>query len=303
MILYISKIRDKMPKAILFAEGDGFGEKEFIWGAEDPQGIVNASHWYDGFTLFTSNFNPSMSVDVKTKLPVLGSSRIYSMHYRDINAIDKLPKTPTGEDAVMPTLIGEFGIPYNMNDKYAFRSGDFGMQEKALALYYDLFDALQVHSTQWNYCNDNSNEWGDNWNLEDLSLFSKDQQVLPFHLNPDSGGRAIRGFSRPYVPFVCGTSKLTVFNSKTRVFEHEYVPNSRNFFIGKHEYATEIFVPDIHFLSQRSGVVEFEVQIEGGTVTRRQFPGRHVLYIWADESTISHNKVIRITISAKPFLK
>lgn len=33
-------------------------------------------------------------------------------------------------------------------------------------------------STQWNYCWDNCNAFGDNWNCEDLSIFSNDQ-VLP----------------------------------------------------------------------------------------------------------------------------
>jgi len=70
MVLYISRIRAVMPRALLFAEGDGFGDKEFVWAKNDLGGIVNASHWYDGFTLFTASFNPRFSVDVSSRRPV-----------------------------------------------------------------------------------------------------------------------------------------------------------------------------------------------------------------------------------------
>uniref|UniRef100_A0A7S2WQ34 Uncharacterized protein n=1 Tax=Mucochytrium quahogii TaxID=96639 RepID=A0A7S2WQ34_9STRA len=297
MVLYISKIRSLMPGAILFAEGDGFGEKEFCWDHRDPKGVVNTSHWYDGYTLFTANFNPRFSVDVKTKLPVFGQSRIYSMHYRDLSEIISLPAAIDGKPVEMPTLIGEFGIPYNMNNKAAYKNGDFKMQEKALSMYYDVFDALQLHSTQWNYCADNSNKWGDNWNLEDLSLFSRDQQTVDFQININSGGRAIKGFSRPFAPFVCGVPRVTVFSSRTGNFEHTYEPNSRNFEFGVLQYATEIFVPDIHYLSKGGrSYVKFDIVVEGGRFQKRQLPGRHVIYVWADKSTMNTRKVVSVRI-------
>jgi len=302
MVLYISRIRSIMPRAILFAEGDGFGDKEFIWDLYDPQGIVNASHWYDGYTLFTANFNPRFSVDVTTKLPVFGARRICAMHLRDLKAIIDLPKALDGTPVEMPTLIGEFGIPYNMNNKFGFKTGDFSMHEKALSMYYDVMDALQLHSTQWNYCADNSNEWGDNWNLEDLSLFSKDQQTQGARENIDSGGRAIAGFCRPYVPFVAGMPIQTTFNRKSKMFVHCYEPSPRNFEYGKIMHATEIFVPDIHYISKHTeSVVQFDIIVQGGRFRKRQLPGRHILYIWADHDALASNNNIRaVTIRITP---
>ncbi|GBG28236.1 Endoglycoceramidase [Hondaea fermentalgiana] len=300
MVLYISRIRALMPRAILFAEGDGFGEKEFVWDHADPRGVVNASHWYDGFTLFTANFNPRFSVDVSTKLPVFGASRIYNMHMRDLKAISELPRALDGARMEMPTLIGEFGIPFNMNNKYGFKTGDFRMHERAMSVYYDVMDALQLHSTQWNYCGDNCNDWGDNWNLEDLSLFSRDQQSESADKDIESGGRGTRGFSRPFAPFVCGMPTLTLFQRRARSFEHSYEPNPRNFEYGNLEFGTEIFVPDIQYVARAtSSVVQFDVVVEGGKFKMLRQPGRHILYVWADQEALeasNHMKCVTIRI-------
>lgn len=298
MVLYISRIRALMPRAILFAEGDGFGEKEFIWDHADPRGVVNASHWYDGYTLFTANFNPRFSVDVSTKMPVFGAHRIYNMHMRDLRAISELPRALDGAPVEMPTLIGEFGLPFNMNNKFGFKTGDFKMHERAMSMYYDVMDALQLHSTQWNYCGDNCNDWGDNWNLEDLSLFSRDQQKESAQKDINSGGRGIEGFSRPFAPFCCGRPILTDFQRKTRSFEHSYEPNPRNFDYGNLEHATEIYIPDIQYIAkQTSSVVQFDIIVEGGKFKKRQLPGRHILYVWADQSAMeATNHVNCVTV-------
>jgi hypothetical protein len=83
----------------------------------------------------------------------------------------------------VPTLIGEFGLQYDMNNKAGFQSGDFKPHEQVLNTYYQALDASLVSSTQWNYTPDNSNQWGDLWNTEDLSIFSRDQQRDPKDIN------------------------------------------------------------------------------------------------------------------------
>ncbi len=61
-----------------------------------------------------------------------------------------------------------------MNDGEAFRTGDWSKQEIALDASYRAIDELLLHTTQWNYTADNSHAHGDQWNDEDLSIFSPD---------------------------------------------------------------------------------------------------------------------------------
>jgi hypothetical protein len=146
-------------------------------------------------------------------------------------------------------LIGEFGIPYDLNDGEAYgvwASGDrsskpWRSHELALRLMYEAMDRLLISSTQWNYTAANRNDaaTGDNWNQEDLSIYSHDQSTGPN--DPDSGGRAVKGFSRPYARRVQGEPKSMTFDAAsatfTLVFDAE--PNL--------PAPTEIFVPVIHF--------------------------------------------------------
>ncbi len=105
-----------------------------------------------------------------------------------------------------PTLIGECGIPFDLNGAEAYRAFDAGDRSDApwtphiiaLDLMYNALDTLLISSTQWNYTASNRNDLaiGDGWNQEDLSIFSRDQQTNPADIN--SGGRALAGFVRPY---------------------------------------------------------------------------------------------------------
>ncbi|KAG8987360.1 hypothetical protein FRB90_003385, partial [Tulasnella sp. 427] len=99
-----------------------------------------------------------------------------------------------------PTLIGEIGVPMEMDNKRAYGwtdggkyKGDYGQQVKALDASLNGADGTNALSyTTWTYCPDNNHQWGDGWNLEDLSLWSADDL---------RGARAPRmGSSRNYLP-------------------------------------------------------------------------------------------------------
>jgi hypothetical protein len=116
-------------------------------------------------------------------------------------------------------LIGEFGIPYEMNDGEAFRTGDWSSQEAALDASYRAMDELLLHSTQWNYTADNSHAHGDQWNAEDLSIFSPDDVTDSDDL--DSGGRATRAFCRPHVRHWAGAPGSMRFDLESGEFTAE----------------------------------------------------------------------------------
>ena len=169
-----------------------------------PQGSVNASHWYDVNLLVSKRFKPDLSEVEKASL-----RERYTLQ---LGYLRMLGERINGG---APTLIGECGIPYDINEGEAFRrwadgehdDGVWQAQETALSLMYDVLDDLLLNSTQWNYTASNRNDLrvGDGWNQEDLSIFSRDQQSDPS--DPDSGARALRGYCRPYVRCAQGTLK------------------------------------------------------------------------------------------------
>ncbi len=79
--------------------------------------------------------------------------------------------------------------------------------------------ALEANCTSftlWNYTADNTNERGDLWNDEDLSLFSRDQQRGTS--TPDDGGRALDAAVRPYAMAVPGEPLSMSFDIRSKTF-------------------------------------------------------------------------------------
>jgi hypothetical protein len=231
---------------MIFAEVSPF--RAFVGGGfapGAPERTVNASHWYDILTLASKRFRPR-ELRENPDDPV-AQEAVAGKYTAQLGHIARLADTLSPDGA--PTLIGEFGIPYDLNDGEAYgvwASGDrsskpWRSHELALRLMYEAMDRLLISSTQWNYTAANRNDaaTGDNWNQEDLSIYSHDQSTGPN--DPDSGGRAVKGFSRPYARRVQGEPKSMTFDAAsatfTLVFDAE--PNL--------PAPTEVFVPVIHF--------------------------------------------------------
>jgi len=106
----------------------------------------------------------------------------------------------------MPCLLGEFGLAFDINNRRAYKTGNYSQQEAALDMYYNAVDANLLHSTIWNYTADNTNKFGDGWNEEDLSIFSEGKE------------RAIAGWKRPYPMATAGELLLIKWNRKRGIF-------------------------------------------------------------------------------------
>jgi len=77
-----------------------------------------------------------------------------------------------------PTMMGEIGIPYDLDKKRAYQDGNYATQVRALDASLNACDGTNVlNFTTWCYCPDNSHEHGDKWNGEDLSVWSPDDAV------------------------------------------------------------------------------------------------------------------------------
>jgi hypothetical protein len=232
---FIAEIRAVDPRAILFLEGIPFGGHPH-WRPDDPPSAVNAAHWYDGLTLMTKHFNPEMTINFSSGESVTGRQAVREAFVEQLGAIKRMGAEQMGD---IPTLIGEFGIPFDLDDKAAYRTGDFSTHVQALDAYYNAMDANLLNCTIWNYTADNTNARGDKWNDEDLSVFSRDQQANPADVN--SGGRALAAMARPYARKVAGEPLRMQFDLPTRTFEMEF----------RHDPAvtapTEIFVPECQY--------------------------------------------------------
>jgi len=221
------------PDATIFIESEPQSPIP-VWGSEDATNIVNANHWYDGVTLHTKNFRKNFTLDIETEKLVFGKKKVKDLFLKQIGKIQKDSSIRLGG---VPTLIGEFGIPFDMHQKKAYKNGDFSHQIQALDLYYQIIESLFLHSTIWNYTSDNSNERGDLWNDEDLSIFSRDQQKNMNDIY--SGGRALAAIIRPYCLSLMGEPTKQWFNL-----------SGREYFLSLHQTSdqkVEIFVPNFHY--------------------------------------------------------
>jgi len=210
-------VRRHNPDWSLFAELDPFGAAAGrAFPRNMPERSVNAGHWYDVATLFTKRFNARGEPEE-------------AIRARFVEQLSARRDAGAGFPEGAPTLIGEFGIPYDLDEGAAFAAWVEGRREGvwddhvlALSLMYDALDALQLHATQWNYTvsNRNAAAIGDGWNQEDLSIYSVDQREDP--TDPDSGGRAVDGFCRPFARRVQGRLALVGFERDRRRFTVEY---------------------------------------------------------------------------------
>lgn len=51
-----------------------------------------------------------------------------------------------------PCVFSEIGIPYDMDDKYAYKTGDYISQIRALDANHFALEGSQVGYTLWTYC-------------------------------------------------------------------------------------------------------------------------------------------------------
>jgi hypothetical protein len=206
------------------------------WNAEDAANIVSAPHWYDGTVLFTKNFNPQIGSDLHGGNLIFGRKAIRKAYAEQIRTFQK---TALENLRGAPTLIGEVGIPYDLQDKRALRTGDFSTVAMAMDRSLRTMDDALASYTIWTYTSDNTNARGDLWNDEDLSIFSRDQQKDPKDIH--SGGRALEAVVRPYARATAGMPLRMEFDIRRRRFEFEFRHDTNC------TAPTEFFIPDYQY--------------------------------------------------------
>ncbi|KAF7760819.1 CAZyme family GH5 [Agaricus bisporus var. burnettii] len=213
---YGERIRSSHPNAILFVQPPVFAlpprvDEEILKGR-----CAYTGHYYDGLTLITKHWNwfNADSLGVlrgKYRYPLqavkIGEKAIRKSLMEQIAMLKddaRLISTPcsllpsTSPHNQYPTVIGEIGTPFDMDDKHAYfeSKGDYKNQEKALDASLNACDGSNnVAYTVWTYiARGHSHQWGDAWNGEDLSLWSCDDMRCTYG-NGDAGDAGCGGVS------------------------------------------------------------------------------------------------------------
>jgi len=232
---FAQAIRTAHPQALVFLEID-FDGQILKWDEQDASHIVYAPHWYDGYLVGKKEFTPMLGVNSQSRRVVIGPPAIRRSFRQQLAAYKRVAQQVLGG---VPAVLGEFGVPFDLDKKRAYQSGNFRTHVKALQRSMQAVEDNLLDYTLWNYTPDNTNLHGDLWNDEDFSIFSPDQRTNPRDIN--SGGRALEAVVRPYPVATAGELHELNFNPDSRVFK----------LVFRHDPAiaapTEIFVPNYHY--------------------------------------------------------
>lgn len=215
---YSKRIRQAHPEAIMFIQPPVFALPPVIT-EEDLRGrCCYSAHYYDGLTLITRHWNwfnaDALGVirgKYKSVLQAVkvGEGAIRKSLQEQLGMLKQDALIISDEVPRYPTIIGEIGTPFDMDEKRSYGwtdngryLGDYSNQQKALDASLNAADGQNVLNwTLWTYCPDSTHTWGDGWNMEDLSLWSADdlrpraKEVSSFGMGDDSSAGLLQSKS------------------------------------------------------------------------------------------------------------
>jgi hypothetical protein len=187
--LYRDAVREVWQDSFLLIQPSPFEIPPNIAGTPDgdDKNMIFASHFYDGITLIMKKWNKVWNVDVLGVLRGRYSNPAFAIKlgetairncFRD--QLREIRREGDQNMGIHPSLFTEIGIPYDMDDQHAYKTGDYSSQSAAIDANFFAVEGSGVSgSTWWVYTATNSHYWGDNWNGEDLSIYSTEDLPLP----------------------------------------------------------------------------------------------------------------------------
>ncbi|KAH9921814.1 glycoside hydrolase superfamily [Fomitopsis serialis] len=205
------------------------------WTAERrPANMIYAPHWYDLNGLFTKAFG-NFTVNVQGLSRGMFPLKAFYWGHRgardnfalQIQNIVEAGYRSLGE---RPVIIGECGIPMDMNKGEAFKTDRWQWQTCMMDAMLTALDRALIGFTLWNYNPDNEDHTGDDWNGENFSWFSRRRALTGMWLDHaqasptlDNGARILRAFVRPYPAKTAGIPIDFSYEMNTGAFECAWV--------------------------------------------------------------------------------
>ncbi|PCH36934.1 glycoside hydrolase family 5 protein [Wolfiporia cocos MD-104 SS10] len=180
------------------------------WTPEiQPSNMVYAPHWYDLNTLFTKTYSDFTANVQGLSRGMFPLKAFYWGHQgaRDNFALQIRNIVESGYRSLgeKPVIIGECGIPMDMNKGEAFVTDRWTWQTRMMDAMITALERSLVGFTLWTYNPDNDDHIGDDWNGENFSWFSRKRGLpaswLDFEQTSptlDNGARILRAIVRPY---------------------------------------------------------------------------------------------------------
>ncbi|KAJ3137920.1 hypothetical protein HK100_000266 [Physocladia obscura] len=290
---FTAKIRAVHERAIIFVEPCGHASPLELEAPIMPESldfddrVVNSPHWYDGLTLINKWFNPYFSVDYvgwerkkylfamfAVKIGINGIRQSFFEQICTLRDDAVQPQTQSNH----PTVIGEIGIPIDLENGQAYKNGDFSMQERALDTNMRALESSFVSFTLWNYTSTNSHEFGDEWNGEDLSIWSRSDQKIPYSFasrDINDGARALKAFCRPYPVSFPGVPKKLTFDMESKEFVFSFLCSRKG--------TVDLYVPSVHYGSSDEKI---DVKVNNGAVKVKVKSQKRILWVVEDEGVI-----------------
>lgn len=236
-----------------------------VMPAGQPHHPVYAPHFYDLNVLFSKQHG-WMSVNVQglsrgmfvLAALYFGPAGLRRNYRKQLGNIVRYGRRSLGDH--VPTVIGEVGIPFDVNGGAAFRTGHYDAQRELMNALIAGMEDNHVGFTLWNYNPNNKVEYGDGWNMEDFSVINGDEVGAAgelVHLDYQNrhhehdelfrGGRVLDVIIRPYAVKIAGRPLRSDWDYRTLKYELEWEASSPS---GKSNL-TEIYIPSYHYAKHK----------------------------------------------------
>lgn len=248
--------------------------------------IIYAPHYYDGLTMVQKHWSTLWNVDVLGILRgrylappfaiKLGENAIRECISSQVTAMREEGRENIG---ITPCFMSETGMPFDLDDKSAYKTGNYSSQIKAWDTLGHALEKSKIHHTLWVYSAQNSHRFGDYWNGEDFSIYSHghdhalehgDDDDVDHHIKVSKAHatRADRAIARPFPLTVSGALKTYKFHMEKGVF-HLHIDGLDCL---ESKKGTEIALPAFSFPKNN-----FNIKVTSG---RYEFNSEERVVVW-----------------------